>query len=771
MRTLLLTLKGITALMCVLLTKTNQGQTFKFAELTGTPIATAGWNLQGAAYVGNTGTNNGNGEIILTETRSSAGSIFFNRPINLAICNKWIAEFEFRINGGNAADGLAFCYLDVPPVGFGNGGGLGIPRAANGLKICIDTYWNGFDPANPCPNGMPKLQMRWGNGYQECEPTQPTLLNTAGELSFIRNGDYHKARITYDRGNITLSINGKQYLTGFQTFNFTGYFGFTAGTGNNFDIHSIKNVQIFTDMPQSEAGNGATICSGATAQIGLATPNPIYTYNWLPATGLDNPKIVNPKVTLTHNGPKPLVQKYYMYTEFAAIPGCSSVDSIEVVVNPVPNVSISTSGICFNDTMKIVPKTNWPDSIAQTLKWLWNFNDPLASPANNQSSLPIGMHKYANAGSYNVGVTTTTREGCVQTLSLPVAVRPVPPAAFSIANSGAVCVNEPVLLVQRVNAGTKGSTSIVLDVMAGGPVLNFNKLFAPGDTIRINYRQAGIVEGKPFYLTKWRNIDSFGCAGEAVDTLVFRAQPKPVINSQSGVCLDVPPFQFPGGNETTGIAGTGYFTGNGIVNPTGTFNPRLAGAGQHTIRYIYAASNGCIDTASSSFAVFALPAIDAGPNKFLLPGGYVVLEGSSNLPAASILWSPPTALSNATVLKPEARPTTDILYKLLVTSQQGCKATDSVWVKALPPLKIPNAFSPHLADGINDVWVIKNLDLFPNAVTIVYDRYGREVYKSEGYNRPWDGKRNGVLVPVGVYYFLIDPKNGNKTYVGSVTLL
>ena len=75
----------------------------------------------------------GNGELILTNpVNFQSGSVFYNVPINLAQCSKWIAEFQFRIAEGSAADGLAFCYLDVPPVGFVAGGGLGIPATGRG---------------------------------------------------------------------------------------------------------------------------------------------------------------------------------------------------------------------------------------------------------------------------------------------------------------------------------------------------------------------------------------------------------------------------------------------------------------------------------------------------------------------------------------------------------------------------------------------------------------------------------------------------------------
>jgi hypothetical protein len=68
-------------------------QSFIFAQMAGTPINTSGWNLQGNAYVGNTGSNIGNGELILTNPINfQSGSAFYNVPINLAQCSKWISS-------------------------------------------------------------------------------------------------------------------------------------------------------------------------------------------------------------------------------------------------------------------------------------------------------------------------------------------------------------------------------------------------------------------------------------------------------------------------------------------------------------------------------------------------------------------------------------------------------------------------------------------------------------------------------------------------------
>jgi gliding motility-associated-like protein len=53
----------------------------------------------------------------------------------------------------------------------------------------------------------------------------------------------------------------------------------------------------------------------------------------------------------------------------------------------------------------------------------------------------------------------------------------------------------------------------------------------------------------------------------------------------------------------------------------------------------------------------------------------------------------------------------------------------------------------------------------------VYNRYGQLVYRSTGYNTPWDGRYNGTPLPFGTYYWIINPKNGRAAITGSVTII
>ncbi len=81
-----------------------------------------------------------------------------------------------------------------------------------------------------------------------------------------------------------------------------------------------------------------------------------------------------------------------------------------------------------------------------------------------------------------------------------------------------------------------------------------------------------------------------------------------------------------------------------------------------------------------------------------------------------------------------------------------------------------NGFTPN-GDGINDVWDIPALSAYPNCTVKVYSRSGKLVFQSVGYSKPWDGTYANAPLATGTYYYLIEPKNNQKTLSGSLTII
>jgi len=83
---------------------------------------------------------------------------------------------------------------------------------------------------------------------------------------------------------------------------------------------------------------------------------------------------------------------------------------------------------------------------------------------------------------------------------------------------------------------------------------------------------------------------------------------------------------------------------------------------------------------------------------------------------------------------------------------------------------IPNTFTPN-NDGVNDLWIIDGVNKYPGVVVQLFDRYGQKVFESKGYSQPFDGKRDGKLLPPGVYYYIINLNSKCSLLSGSLTLI
>ena len=80
---------------------------------------------------------------------------------------------------------------------------------------------------------------------------------------------------------------------------------------------------------------------------------------------------------------------------------------------------------------------------------------------------------------------------------------------------------------------------------------------------------------------------------------------------------------------------------------------------------------------------------------------------------------------------------------------------------------IATAFTPN-GDNLNDTWVIKGIENFPNSVVSVFNRWGHEVFKAQGYQNDWSAayKDNSRMLPPGSYYFVINLGDGTKPIDG-----
>ena len=84
---------------------------------------------------------------------------------------------------------------------------------------------------------------------------------------------------------------------------------------------------------------------------------------------------------------------------------------------------------------------------------------------------------------------------------------------------------------------------------------------------------------------------------------------------------------------------------------------------------------------------------------------------------------------------------------------------------------IPDAFSPN-GDGINDTWLIRGLEEFPEATVTVYNRWGEAIFYSDSAKKTvFDGFYNEAPLPVGNYAFIIQTAPQGHAIRGKLVLI
>ncbi len=66
---------------------------------------------------------------------------------------------------------------------------------------------------------------------------------------------------------------------------------------------------------------------------------------------------------------------------------------------------------------------------------------------------------------------------------------------------------------------------------------------------------------------------------------------------------------------------------------------------------------------------------------------------------------------------------------------------------------VSQAITPN-GDGVNDTWMIYNIENYPNCRVWVYNRWGKEVFSAVAYRNDWDGRyrRYRSYLPNGASY-------------------
>lgn len=81
-----------------------------------------------------------------------------------------------------------------------------------------------------------------------------------------------------------------------------------------------------------------------------------------------------------------------------------------------------------------------------------------------------------------------------------------------------------------------------------------------------------------------------------------------------------------------------------------------------------------------------------------------------------------------------------------------------------------NILTPN-GDGVNDVWVIKNIEQYPKNWIRVFSTNGKLIYSKTNYSNDWDCQYNGAPLAEGAYVYFIQIKPNANPIKGTFSVL
>lgn len=496
--------------------------------------------------------------------------------------------------------------------------------------------------------------------------------------------------------------------------------------------------------------------------------------------------------------------------------GCFSQDTIEIVVTPVANITVTPESpeICPGDGVDLLATADQPID-----EWMWSPEiglsctdcpDPTASPPSTVT--------YQVTGEFM---------GCPSTAQVQVEVitSPFSPGANFICQGSSASINtvnnpdatyewtssdgtftsneaQPVVspsqtttynLVATLNGCVFEESITVVVAEAFSISIDEIAVTCPGEpvTITVNstspnvtYQWSGPVSGTGPSIT-WDNPDVTSTFTVVVSDL---NQPDPCFVETASVTIDVSPeFSVnidanPAGTVTGGEEVT-LTTQTDAIFPTfdwttGSSEQTIVVSSCETTDYgvTVTDANGCSQVDVVTVDVANSFSIEEDSSFVLAVDSLPIYEGEefqigiqtnpSNLFGFTYSWylgevgGEPVSTTSDTISEILNAPEIDteselFIYTVVMEDAFGCQAIDTIHVTVFDnPVRIPNVFTPN-GDGVNDNF----LPVSPAAVEImafqVWNRWGQLVYENENPDLGWDGTQDGEPAISDTYVYRI----------------
>ncbi len=582
--------------------------------------------------------------------------------------------------------------------------------------------------------------------------THPNNPNYAVAVSRV-NGQAAQHRVTCDS-----SITGIMYGLGYYES-----YGYNIGCNiNNLNTYGgVKNTISTNNFIDSIS------CPTTPLKLFVKIANPATSILWK----LSQVAGIAPNIDVVQNNPIAVGTEivngrtYYIYTlpqdyVFAntgtytipitystpTIGSCSNSENVsfEIKIKQGPKADFTIPNACPN---QIITLTGTSNNNGFTINnYLWNFTDATTqNTVNATKSFPA-------IGSFNVRYRIFASNGCVGDTTKAVTIGS--PVMLTVQGVGKACADSVFTFTSSIPQSSTNPTIYYWD---------FGDATAP--TVSNTNTIIHIFTASATTRTM-RHAVSFttGCGTDTIPFTIpiIKPNPAPVLFNIIGDTL-CPNKALQITSTATGIANWDWNFGASLINTAPPFTYTYTQPNNYTISLHVKDINGCGSLPSvKQITISPLPPINAGPDITLSPNNSVVINASITNPNAySFLWSPATALNNAAILNPITNTLVNRTYTITaIDNTSKCIAKDSMEVKTLLPLFVPNSFTPN-GDNVNDKWIIPAMAFYPNAVVTIYNRYGEKIFETKNYaSNPWDGSYKLTAQPQGSYvyyiYFAVD---------------